>query len=97
MSRNILAGSHDHQFGWLFMDGFDDAIIGRATRVDGIDVVAYDEAQIIKLLIAQGMTRDEAREYFSFNQAGAWVGEGTPIMVDPHDLTLLAQIQERSK
>ena len=97
MSRNILPGSQDPPFGWRFMDGFDDAIIGRATRVDGIDVVAYDETKVIELLIAQGMTRDEAREYFSFNQAGAWVGDGTPIMVDPHDLTLLAEIQERDK
>ena len=28
-----------------------------------------------------GMSEDEAEEYFEFNVTGAWVGHGTPIFV----------------
>jgi hypothetical protein len=30
-----------------------------------------------------GMTSEQAEEYISFNCLGAWVGEGTPIIVLP--------------
>ena len=29
-------------------------------------------------MVKDGMTRDEAEEYFDFNTQGAWVGEQTP-------------------
>jgi hypothetical protein len=29
-------------------------------------------------MIADGMTEEEAVEYFDFNQIGAWVGDRTP-------------------
>ena len=29
-----------------------------------------------------GMSYDEAMEYFDFNVQGAWVGENTPIFLD---------------
>ena len=31
---------------------------------------------------ATGMDLDEAKEFFDFNVAGAWVGEGTPIWME---------------
>ena len=61
---------------------FDDAIIGVTERADGGQLVAYDRQRVIDILEAQGMSRDEAEEYYSFNTCGAWVGEGTPIFVD---------------
>jgi hypothetical protein len=65
----------------LFADGFDDAILGIAERC-GEYLVAYDINKCITNLIGQGMTHDEAVDYFEFNVAGAYVGEGTPIFVD---------------
>jgi hypothetical protein len=29
-----------------------------------------------------GMSREDAEEYFDFNVAGAWVGEGMPVFLD---------------
>lgn len=60
----------------LKADGFDDCITG-------IDYnsyrLIYSVKKCIKKLQGQGMTLDEADEYFSFNVAGAHVGEKTPI------------------
>jgi hypothetical protein len=61
----------------LKMDGFNDAIIGEAQRFNSHFVV-YDYDKVIMILMRDGMNREEAREYWQFNQAGAWVGEGTP-------------------
>ena len=65
----------------LFMDGLDDAIIGIGNQYSKPPVVIYDEALIMENLINQGMDVEEAWEYYSFNIAGAWVGDNTPIIV----------------
>ncbi len=69
----------------LKADGFDAAIIGVAHRADGTRVLAYDVMACIDILVGQGMTFDEAEEFFWFNTAGAWVGKDTPLFVDLND------------
>lgn len=64
----------------LYMDGFDDAIIGIATRCGQPLLVVYSYDKCIEVL-AKDMTEQEAEEYMSFNVEGAWVGERTPIIV----------------
>jgi hypothetical protein len=61
---------------------FDEAILGIAERADGMTVVAYDRMECIRILMRDGMNRDEAEEYFEFNTIGAWMGEGTPVFID---------------
>ena len=59
-----------------FADGHDHAIMGYAT--DGR--VIYSANQIIGgLMNRDGMTEEEADEFFSFNIECAYVGEYTPI------------------
>ena len=59
-----------------FADGHDHAIMGYAT--DGR--VIYSANQIIEgLMNRDGMTKEEADEFFSFNIECAYVGEYTPI------------------
>lgn len=66
----------------LFCDGFDDAIIGIAERINLGPVVAYSIEQIINIMVERdGMSYEEAYEYFDFNILGAWVGENTPIFI----------------
>lgn len=48
----------------LFMDGYDDCIIGVADRFGMETVVAYDKDKIIKRLIKDGMSLEEAEEFF---------------------------------
>ena len=63
----------------LFADGHDDAIVGFAER-DSVMLVVYDVRKILRLLrVRDGMSTDEAQEFFDFNIAGSWVGEQTPV------------------
>ena len=63
------------------VDGFNDCIIGVAQRFGDQDVLAYDINKILVRLAQDGMTLEEAEEYFDYNIAGAWVGEGTPVFI----------------
>ena len=65
----------------LMPDGFDDAFVGIAERCGQEPVLVYDRQQCIRILQSQGMTEEEAVEFFEYNTLGSWVGEGTPIFI----------------
>ncbi len=65
----------------LFMDGFDDCIIGLTTGCDGNSVVAYDGDKVVESLMGMGMTNEDAEEYYSFNIECCYVGKYTPILI----------------
>lgn len=67
----------------LTADGFDEAIIGMAERIDLGSIVAYDVDKIINILVERdGMSYSEAREYYEYNILNCWMGEQTPIYRD---------------
>lgn len=71
----------DQESGILKMDGYDDCVVGIVTRY-GIDgILCYDVDKVIAKLMKQGMSYEEAQEWFEYNQIGAWVGEKTPCFV----------------
>lgn len=63
--------------GFLFADGFDDAIIGQVAIAGRRDVILYDREKVIKILM-KDMSQEDAEEYFEYNIQGAYVGEATP-------------------
>lgn len=66
----------------LMADGFDEAIIGVASRINLGPLVCYDRHKCIKLLMdREGWDYPEAEEFFEYNTAGAYVGEGTPLFL----------------
>lgn len=66
----------------LICDGFDEAIIGTAERINLGPVVAYDKEKMLDIMIKRdGMTYEEAIEFFDFNIQGAWMGEFTPVFI----------------
>lgn len=65
----------------LLCDGFDEAIIGMAERINLGPVVAYDTDKIVEILKLDGMSHEEAYEYFEFNIKGAWMGDFTPVFI----------------
>ena len=80
----------------LLLDGFDEAIIGMAERINLGPVIAYDVEKIIEILasdmeveeddLEEGQSIEDlkitmAYEYFYFNIQGAWMGENTPIFI----------------
>lgn len=65
----------------LVADGFDKAIVGIGRQFNQ-QLVIYDEDKCIEILMERdGMTFDEAVEFFEFNVVGAYVGKGTPVYV----------------
>jgi hypothetical protein len=69
----------------LFADGLDDAIIGVGERCSKQNVVVYSYQKVIDILMTRdGMTHEDAIEFFDFNIGGAWVGERTPVWM--HDI-----------
>jgi hypothetical protein len=66
----------------LLCDGFDEAIIGMAERINLSHVVAYDVDKMLEIMVERdGMTYEEAMEYFDYNILGAWIGEYTPVYI----------------
>jgi hypothetical protein len=63
----------------LFLDGHDNAILGIEQNNYR---VAYSLAKILNNLVDEGMTYEEALEFYDFNIASAYVGEQTPIYID---------------
>ena len=65
----------------LLADGFESAYIGICRRFNTA-LAAYDYDKCINVLMNRdGMSSEEAEEFFEFNTLGAWVGEGTPVFV----------------
>jgi hypothetical protein len=63
----------------LLADGFEDALIGYVERFGQPTVALYDREKCIGVLMKRdGMSREDAEEFFGFNVIGAWVGENTP-------------------
>lgn len=71
----------------LLADGFEEALIGYVERA-GLPIMAlYDREKCIEILMGQGMTDEEAEEFFQFNTVSAFIGDYTPcfatILKDP--------------
>lgn len=78
MTRDRIMDRYpDQEF--MFADGLDQAIIGIC---DQSGRVIYSIKKIMKILVKQGLTSEEAREHLEFNITGAWVGDQTPIFCD---------------
>jgi hypothetical protein len=62
----------------LLMDGYDDCVVGVVEQFGRPPIVCYDRDKVIRKMVADGMTYEEAEEFFEYNQIGAWVGDRTP-------------------
>ena len=80
--RNWITKHNDNA---LLCDGLQDAIVGIAERFGEEPVVVYDRERCIELFQYQGMTEEEAEEYFEYNVIGSWMGKGTPIFLTFYD------------
>jgi len=77
----------------LIADGFEDAFVGISYRFYDGPLATYDTQRCIQILMTRdGMTEEEAQEFFDFNVLGAWVGEQTPVFLEP--MTLAEAIED---
>ena len=68
----------------LTASGFDDAIIGVGSRSGRPPLVVYAVERVIEILMDRdGMSNDEAIDFFTCNIEGAWFRELTPIWMYP--------------
>lgn len=76
---NDIATEYEEEM--LLADGFDAAIIGYATAIQGSDAkVVYDYDKCIEILM-KDMSEEDALEHMSYNVTGSYVGPHTPIFI----------------
>ena len=72
--------------GLLIADGLDHAFVGLMMRFNVLEPIAcYDYDRVIQGYIEEGMTEEEAIEFFEFNVIGAYAGPRTPCYVQRID------------
>lgn len=70
----------------LTCDGFEEALVGICYRYGQPPIACYDYDKCLSILESRdGMTHEEATEYFDYNVIGAWVGESTPAFISLFD------------
>lgn len=71
---DILEQYPDEEF--VILDGLDSAVVG----IDANELrLIYSVQLIIKKLVKQGLSEDDAHEWFAYNILGAYMGPKTPI------------------
>lgn len=62
----------------LKVDGYDDCCVGYMERFGMEPILCYDKDLMLRQMVEEGMTGEEACEHFEFNIIGAFVGDATP-------------------
>lgn len=63
----------------LYPSDLKEAVIGMVERCGQKPLVLMSTQKCLKIFMERdGMSEDEALEYFDFNVIGSWLGEGTP-------------------
>jgi hypothetical protein len=68
--------------GLLKLDGFDDCYLGVGESYGDNPALIYDYGKIIEQLKQDGMSDEEAKEYYDFNILGSYIGEKMPIFLN---------------
>jgi hypothetical protein len=67
----------------IFADGLDEALIGIGRRFNSNPVACYSIPHILSIFQKRdGMSYEDAVEFFEFNVIGGWFGDYTPMFVD---------------
>ena len=73
---------HEIAEGAIMLDGLDDAIIGITEEFGAGVRILYSVNKILDILVSNGMTdREEALEYYHYNNIGGHFGERNPIFL----------------
>lgn len=67
--------------GLLKLDGFDDCYLGVGESYGEQPALIYDYEKIMDKLKQDGMSEEEAVEYYDFNILGSYVGEKMPVFL----------------
>jgi len=79
----------------LLCDGLEKAFVGICYRFNQEPIAIYDIDKIIQIYCRRdGMTHEEAEEFFQFNVIGAWVGDRTPAFIKKMTITQFNELAE---
>jgi hypothetical protein len=78
----------------LLADGYEAALIGYVQQFNRV-LAVYDWDKCIQILMSQGMSWEDAQEFFEFNTLGAWMGEATPVFAKllPHGSSMITTLE----
>jgi len=66
----------------MHADGFEDAVLGVAEGFGGKRTIIYSHQKCVEILTEKhGMDMDAALDFIDGQLIGAWVGEGTPMLL----------------
>ena len=80
--------ARENEIELVFLDDFDDALVGIGNQHGSEPAAIYDRDMCINILLDQADADDDedpltaAIDYFEFNIAGAYVGPHTPIFIE---------------
>ncbi len=83
-SAEMFGGFDPEEHALKTMDGYDDCIVGVVEQFGRPPIVCYSKPMVIAKLMKDGMSEEEAEEFWSFNQIGAYWGENTPCFLSPN-------------
>jgi hypothetical protein len=81
-SQRVLAELADTNPEAVLLDNMDSALIGVGYIADNGPVAVYSRAKIYAKLLADGLSRDDADEYYTGKFMALRAGEMTPVIVD---------------
>jgi hypothetical protein len=61
---------------------YDHCMVGIGYRFNAVPLAVYDIERVLQVLEKDGMTEEEAIEWYEYNIIGGWVGDGTPIFIN---------------
>lgn len=67
--------------GTLLLNEAESAIVGWFERCGQVPVLIYDYKKLVAHFVEEGMDKNEAEEWVSFNIEGVWMGKGTPAIM----------------
>lgn len=85
MCQDLISEIAERNEEALFADGLDDALVGFTRNACEPCRAIYDVESCIDILMADGMTYEEAEEYLEFNTLGAYVGPNGPLFIQTKD------------
>lgn len=87
--RSIMASVNEDAMMLDPPSQFDKCVIGYASRCGMDPVAVYDAELVIQALMDDGMSEEDAQEWFSFNIEGAYMGKGTPMYLTRIDASAM--------
>jgi hypothetical protein len=79
---------NEYAEGAVILSDLDTAIIGIVEDFDGRRILYSKEKILNILMVRDGMTMDEAEEYYDYNILGLYAGDQNPVFLDVNITTI---------